>query len=326
MKTFLASNQISIPEIHFAPLQGFTDIAYYTAFYLCFGSADYYYTPYFSIEDNLTKASLDIPDFIFNQIVPQVLPANIAELKLLMDFVIRNNFSEINLNLGCPYPMVTRKGRGANLISSVNKVAEFIDYIHDNSALNVSIKTRLGLTEKSEIFNLFEAIAGKNVKSVILHPRTASQLYSGEVSIAYFQKCKILFPNLDLIYNGDIIDLKVFNELQELISDQQKWMIGRGFLSNPFLAGMMKEVNYGNNRDQNKLLQKFIFKLIEEIENDSKNNGHALNRIKVQFKYLSNAFPFPERISRYVRRIKSPDEFIEFIREEFSNLNDDYSI
>jgi len=314
MNTVPTSLEISRHEIHFAPLQGYTDMAYYSAFACYFPYVDFFYTPYFSIDDNLALKIKNVPHLISKQIIGQVLPKDIHELKLLLKFIEENNFSEINLNLGCPYPMVTNKQRGAGLIQHQKIVADMIDYIHDHSSLQISVKTRLGLKSEDEILRLLDTIASKKLKSIIVHPRTAVQLYKGEVSRLMFQKCRMLFPTINFIYNGDITNLAVFNEVQASLPGQQKWMIGRGLLSNPFLAEQIKG-RFNNDSEANKgLLYKFMLKLIEEIERDSKDNGHLLNRLKTQFHYLSNAFPEPIKTGRLVKKIKSIEELEELLR------------
>jgi tRNA-dihydrouridine synthase len=313
MNTIPASFKNHTPEIHFAPLQGFTDMAYFSAYSHFFSDVDFYYTPYFSVDDNLS-VELFLPKLLSNQLIAQVLPKDIAELGILLDFVVKNNFSEINMNLGCPYPMVTRKGRGAALIQQRNKVAEMIDFIHNHSSLDVSIKTRLGLSDENEILHLLDDVAVKKIKSVIVHPRTAAQLYKGDVSLPMYHRCLELFPDFDFIFNGDITSLAVFEKLQAFFPDQSKWMIGRGLLSDPFLAGRLKGADFGDIDSKNKLLKRFIIKLIDEIENNSKDKGHAINRIKTQFQYLSYAFTNPQKVSRTVKKMKLIDEIEEFVR------------
>jgi tRNA-dihydrouridine synthase len=301
------------PEIHFAPLQGYTDMAYYSAFSCCFPHVDFFYTPYFSIDDNLSPKIKNIPQLISKQIVAQVLPKDVHELKRLLKYVVENNFAEINLNLGCPYPMVTNKQRGAGLIQHRKVVADMIDYILDHSSLQISVKTRLGLKSEDEILQLLDTIASKKLKSIIVHPRTAVQLYKGDVSLPMYKKCKTLFPTIDFIYNGDITSVAVFNEVQASLNGQQKWMIGRGLLSNPFLAEQVKGIFYTDAEAKKRHLYKFILKLIEETERDSKNNGHLLNRLKTQFHYLSDAFPEPIKTGRLVKKIKSIEGFEGFL-------------
>jgi tRNA-dihydrouridine synthase len=316
MNTNKTTNKIYIPEIHFAPMQGYTDMAYYLAYSKIFPHIDYYYTPFFSVDDDLSGTISNIPAQLFNQIIPQVLPKNIDELKLLLEFVMRNHFSDINLNLGCPYPMVTKRGRGAALIATGGIVAYMIDYIHDNSPLRVSIKTRLGMENEMDVLKLLDSISSKKVDSIIVHPRTAKQLYNGKVLLPMFQKCKELFPHINFIYNGDIIDLQTFSQLNEIIDSQQKWMIGRGMLSNPFLAGDIKGVDFGNENKRKVLLHSFVCQLIETIEYDSNDKGHAFNRVRIQLGYLLNAFPDSQKVKRVIRKSRILNELKLFVDRE----------
>jgi len=316
MNTNTAADKIYIPEIHFAPMQGYTDMAYYSAYSNFFTHIDYYYTPYFSVDDDLSGTISNIPVRLFNQTIPQVLPKNIDELKLLLEFIMRNHFSDINVNLGCPYPMVTKRGRGAALIAADRIVADMIDYIHDNSHLKVSIKTRLGMENEMDILKLLDSISSKEVDSIIIHPRTAKQLYKGKVSLPIFQKCKELFPHVNFIYNGDINDLQTFSHLNEIIYPQRKWMIGRGLLSNPFLAGNIKGVDFGNETDRKIRLHDFVCQLIDTIECVSNDKGHAYNRVKIQLGYLLNAFPDSQKVRRVVRKSKSLNELKLFVDQE----------
>jgi tRNA-dihydrouridine synthase B len=300
-------------EIHFAPLQGFTDFAYCNTHFQFIGNVDYYYTPYFSVDDALLIDRRTFSDGLFVRTIPQILPGNMDELKVLFRFINDNCFSTININLGCPYPMVTRKGRGAGLLDKPNLVSEMVRYISENSNLSISLKTRLGICDESSIFKLLEKISSEKIETVIIHPRTAKQLYKGNASPMIFLKCKELFPQIDLIYNGDINSLEDVSKIKEQIEGQDKWMLGRGLLSNPMLGWQIKNnCNYLPNDFYEKLYD-FVFHLIDKIERDSKNQGHALNRVKSQFVYLSCSFPETQKIYRTIRKSKSLVEVKEFL-------------
>lgn len=292
-------------EIHFAPLQGYTDLAHRNAYFQLIGDVDFYYTPYFSVDDNLSYKPKIFLDGLFNLTIPQILPGNMNELKKLFNFISELHFLLININLGCPYPMVTRKGRGAGLILKPNLVSEMIQFINDHSKLKISLKTRLGLSGETEIFNLLEKIGHKKIETVIIHPRTAKQLYNGNASIEIFKKCKEMFPNFDFIYNGDINSVEDFVILKDQIPEQKKWMLGRGLLSNPLLAWQIKNGDHNLPENFKEKLIDFVFLLIANIERDSKDEGHALNRVKSQFAYLSNSFPDSRKLSRLIKKSKS---------------------
>jgi len=307
-------------EIHFAPLQGFTDLAYCNAHFQYIGDADYYYTPYFTIDEHLSIDAKKFCEGLFIRTIPQILPGNMDELKVLFRFIIENKFQTININLGCPYPMVTRKGRGASLVQNPKLVSEMINYISDHSNLTVSLKTRLGLYDENEIFKVLEIINPEKVRSIIIHPRTAKQLYKGEASPIMFYQCNKMFPQFDMIYNGDINSFEDFKKLKDQFHGQAKWMLGRGLLSNPLIGWQIKNSSHKLEEDSYTKLYEFVFHLIENIGRDSKDQGHALNRVKSQFIYLCNSFTEPRKIFRVVRKSKSLDEIKEFMNSEMYKM------
>ncbi len=309
MGTSSTNDKISGAEIHFAPMQGFTDMAYYSAFSKHFAGVGYYYTPFFCVDDRLERTFFAGSDLVLEKLVWQILPKDIDEMKVLTHFVLRQGGSMLNINLGCPYPMVTRRGRGAALISNPEMVVSMIDYIRNYTPLTVSIKTRLGLSRDDEVFPLLEALARKSCTQVIVHARTATQLYKGNVNTERFLECRLRFPEIDFVYNGDIVDTESFLNFTNLFQGQYKWMIGRGLLCDPFLADRITDNSDCLSELKRKdILQNFVFDLIEGIVSTSNDTGHALNRLKNQFIYLANAFPEPKRITRLVRRSKSTDE------------------
>lgn len=304
-------------EVHLAPIQGYTDNAYRKAHFLSAGGIDYYYTSYYST-DNIGKAYLGkkispTPEDLFKITIPQILPANIDELKILLPFVLEMNTREININLGCPYPMAINKGRGAYLIKNKQLVNNIIKYIFDNSNLKISIKTRIGINDKSEVFSLLEKIDISKLNHIIIHPRIAAQLYKGNVFTDVFVKCKELFPDFNLIYNGDISSLDDINLIKSLLPDQDKWMIGRGLLNNPLLALQIKSPGISSPSEIRKQINLFTITLINEIENDSNDSNHALIRIKNQFEYLSDSFPNPKKINKAISKAKSLDEIRQIV-------------
>jgi len=300
-------------EIHFAPLQGYTDLAYCNAHFQYIGGVDYYYTPFFSVDDRLFIDKENFHNGLFERTIPQILPGNMDELKILFRFVDENQFQAININLGCPYPMVTRKGRGAGLIQNPKLVSDMIHFISDHSGLSISLKTRLGLTDENGIFKLLEMINPEEVKTVVIHSRTAKQLYKGEASPEMFSKCKDMFPTFDLIYNGDINSIEDFRKLKDQFQGQKKWMLGRGLLSDPLLGMQIKNDTSNLTHEYYAKLFDFVFHLIENIEADSKDRGHTLNRVKSHFVFLSNSFPLEKNKFRIIRKSKSLNEVKELL-------------
>lgn len=295
-------------KIDLAPLQGFTDQAFRSSMVSCMSGIDRFFIPYLSTDHLPLRKNAEFHPENRNdniETVPQLLPANMDELKTLVSIVERAGYKTVNINAGCPYPMVMNRGRGASLLEKPFLVADFIRYINDYTALEVGVKTRLGIHTEDDILNLLDKFHNVTVSEVILHVRTASQMYKGKVSVKGFDRCRVLFPNFDYVYNGDIFCFHDWEETEKMLLGQSHWMIGRGILQNPFLPWQIKNRSELLPDDFQSALLHFVENWIDRVENESNDHGHALNRVQNQFFYLHHAFPDPQKARRMIRKAKS---------------------
>lgn len=304
------------PVIHFAPLQGYTDFAYRKAYQKQISNVDVFYSPYLSINNEGTIDSLNDIEVYQPNLIPQILPGNFADFKSLIETVKSNGYERVNLNMGCPYPMVTKRGRGSALIRKHDLVKDFIDYANDFKDLKLSLKMRSGLEENEEIFNLLEKIPIEKVEYVIVHPRIAAQLYKGEADVKIVKRCAELYPQITFIYNGDIKSYDDYLLKKGRLENQNHWMIGRGLLQNPFLAWQIKNDKTELPIAFAEQLMLFINEIIHQIERDSKNEGHALNRCKNQLGYLLHGFPEYHKTRKKIEKSRS----IEFLKENLKGI------
>ena len=120
-----------ITKIYQAPLQGFTDFDFRKTLAESFGGIDKFFIPYISYgKGHEIKRSQLREVFPENNstltVVPQVLFSDGKELTELVSILVNYGYSEINLNLGCPYPMVTNKGRGAAWLEKPEALNELL--------------------------------------------------------------------------------------------------------------------------------------------------------------------------------------------------------
>ena len=222
--------------IHFAPLQGFTESAYRLAHSKFAPGIHTYYTPFLRLEKGEVRAK-DLRDLQTEHpyhLVPQIIVRDVAEFKTLTKTVIDLGFKEIDINMGCPYPMQTKSGRGSGILPHPEKVREILDAINASN-IQFSIKMRLGLTSPEECLQLLPLLNEAPLAHITLHPRVGIQQYKGALDFETFDKfyseCK--HP---LIFNGDIADIKDIQYIETRYPKLAGIMIGRGLLANPVLA------------------------------------------------------------------------------------------
>lgn len=309
------------PKIYLAPMQGFTDYIYRNAYRHYFHGIDKYFTPYLVVENNGSIRSSKIKEIIPNNnndsVIPQILPANGKELLLLLNAITNYPYSEININMACPYPMVTRRGRGAGLLTYPDRIDEILDTAFSKHDLRFSLKIRAGLSSFDEINHLIDLLNKYPLSEVILHPRIATQLYKGEPDIDTFLSVKKKL-NHPLVYNGDIFSTEEYEGISTKISGQNLYMLGRGILENPFLPEEIK--NSGETytlEGRNKILKQFHDELFSNYLSIAPNKKQLLIKMTQFWEYFSHSFINPAKVYKKIKKATTIDRYQSAIEEIF---------
>lgn len=290
--------------IYLAPLQGFTDFVYRKAYAEIFQGVDAFFIPYISVKNNhiLKKYEKEIlPENNLQTIViPQVLASSADEMLFLSKILEDKGYNEINLNLGCPYPMVTNRGKGAGLLPHPDKIKEILSSFFEKTNLQLSVKLRAGLHSPGEIEQVIPVLNQFQLSEVIFHPRVAKQLYDGEIIDSAFQYA---LQNLKhrLVYNGNIFSVDDFNQTRQKFPETNDWMLGRGVLMNPFSPAEIKNIEIPVKVKLEKLKEfhRLIFDLYSEKMD---NEGNVLNKMKQFWIYFSFNFTNQHKVLKTIKK------------------------
>lgn len=145
-------------------------------------------------------------------------------------------FAGIDLNMGCPVPNVAERGKGSGLILRPEVAAELIQAAKAGG-LPVSVKTRLGFTELSEMQDWISHLLKQDIANLSVHLRTRKEMSKAEAHwelIPELVKLRdAIAPQTLLTINGDIPDRKTGAELAQKYG-VDGIMIGRGVFKNPY--------------------------------------------------------------------------------------------
>ena len=308
--------------IYQAPIQGFTDFVYRKAYSRLFPEVDKYFIPYISVKNNQILKKYEKEISLLNNpqkcVIPQVLAKNETELLLLSELLKDTGYSEINLNLGCPFPMVTNRGKGAGLLPHPEKLKTMLAVFFEKSDLKLSIKLRAGLVSPKEIEAIIPVLNDFPLTEIIFHPRIAKQLYKGEINDDIFQ---FVVKNIKhkLVYNGDIFSLTDFNECKQKFPETENWMLGRGILMNPFLAAEIKNISvFGEEKIEK--LKEFHRLIFEGYSETMDNTGNVLNKMKQFWSYFSYSFPNQKKVFKGVKKSKNLTDYNVATQKAFFSL------
>ena len=226
-------------EIHFAPLQGYTDFEYRRIHARHCGGVDTYYTPFIRWEKSGIRDK-DIKD-IFPEnneglhLIPQIICADTDEFNRLADAIQELGYGEMDLNMGCPAPMQTKLMRGSGILPHPTRVSALLREMERRPEVRFSAKMRLGLEEKEEWRELSDMLNSSCLKHLTVHPRIGKQMYKGEVDMDAFSEVYSSI-HIPIIYNGDVTSMEQVSSLSERYPGLHGIMSGRGLLARPTMA------------------------------------------------------------------------------------------
>ena len=307
-------------KLSLAPFQGITDVVYRSVFKKHFGGIDKFFTPFFTgIQKDNSKSlrgeeiNPELNDV--NSVVPQILSNNSDEIVRFANQCKSLGYQEFNLNMGCPFPRVANKTRGCGLMAHPDRTIKMLNEVFEHiDGIQFSIKCRLGYYSDEEIYAFVNTFNSLPFSEIIIHPRIGKQMYTGEASLEKFVALKPLI-NKPLVYNGDIFDVEKYMS----VSVSASTMLGRGILTNPFLAEQIKNID--NQLDNKIRLHNFIVDLYIERLRHAGGSPKIIGSMKELWKYMMNNFDDPQNVWRKVKKVNHLNEYENAVETIFAEYN-----
>lgn len=299
-------------KLYFAPLEGIATHIYRRAFHQCFSGIDKFYTPFLSPSEHCTIHPREKKEILPGnnagmETVPQIL-TNKPEYFIRTAHELKEvyGYEEVNLNLGCPSGTVVSKGKGAGFLARKDELHRFLEEIFVAPEVRISVKTRLGMEEPEEFFDLLPMFNEYSLHELIIHPRVKKEGYKGVPHWDVFAEAVKESRN-PLCYNGDIRTLSDYRRMKEAFPPVGRLMIGRGLLANPMLAEQIKE--YEVNTDavleitaDVARLQNFHDKLYAAYRAEMQGDINVLFKMKEFWVHFGMQFPEKEKCLKQIRK------------------------
>lgn len=306
-----------------APFQGITDSVYRNLYKKYFSGIDKFYTPFFTgiHKDNsrsLRGEEIDVNFNDVNTLTPQILGNDAEEIIRFANQCQSMGYKEINLNMGCPFPRVANKVRGCGLMAEPQRVGEIFDKVFNNIEIKFSLKCRLGYYDDTEIDKLIDSFNTYPFSEIIVHPRIGKQLYTGNADVDRFAEIAPLIKR-PLVYNGDIFSVNDFKRIGEKLPDISSYMLGRGLLTNPFLASEIKGMTF-SCQEKKDVLHHFVVSLYLERLRHAGGSPKIIGCMKELWSYMMYSFEEPQTIWRKIKKINSLDLYEETVELVFRDM------
>ena len=220
------------------------------------------------------------------RLVPQILPSNAEEADILVNELAVLGYKEMDINLGCPFPMITKKHKGCGLLPYPDEIANLLLVTERHKEIRFSLKMRLGLESKYEWKELVETINNTPLGQLKLHALTGRQQYKGETDLETYGEILTAIKH-PVIYNGDIVKLDDAHLMTSRFPDSSAIMIGRGLLANPCLALEISTSAFITNEEKKNKVEEFHDMLLDGYQK-TYDGGEAqiLLKMKTLWEYL----------------------------------------
>ena len=226
-------------------------------------------------------------------LVPQVITKHPDAMRTLLRAFRECGFDRADLNAGCPFPMIVRRGRGSGLLRTPDVLEALLAVgCEEMGPGRLSLKVRLGVTSPDDLRALLPRINRYPLAALTVHARTAKQMYAGEVDRVRFAEILAESTN-PVIYNGDA-SVERLDDVPEGVTGV---MVGRSFVR-----------ALGARADADDLLRAYVARSQAELCGDAP----VLGRMKELLTYWC-AVPRWKRLWPVVKLCRTVDELLSLV-------------
>lgn len=245
MDALLAADQ---PILALAPMQDVTDLAFWRLV-LSYGGADLYVTEYFrvyptsTLDPTILRAVTENPTGcpVIAQVIGNDIPALVRTARQLQAYPVAG----IDLNLGCPAPVVCRKRAGGGLLREPERIDAILAALREAVTTRLTVKARVGFDSPALFDDLLGVLARHRLDLVTVHGRTVTELYRSEVRYDLIARAVRRLP-CPVLANGNVSSAaKALRILED--TGARGVMIGRGAIRNPWIFDQIRQALRGES-------------------------------------------------------------------------------
>ena len=280
-----------------------------------YGGPDVYFTEYFRVH---STSKLDRPilrsiteNRTGKPIVAQMIGNDLAAMIRTAEQLAAYPIAAIDLNLGCPAPIVYKKCAGGGLLADLPRTARLIAGLRGAIPGRFTVKTRIGFESSANFSELLSVLNQWKVDLVTVHGRTVKEGYRSDVHYDLIAEA-VERLECPVLANGNVdSELQARRVMSQTAA--KGLMIGRGAIRNPWVFRQIREAFSGKpvfvpeGRD----VLDYIHRLYDAVRPSGLNDFGQVRKMK---RYMNFIGPGIEPSGKFLHAIRRADSSTEFFR------------
>ncbi|MBI5731946.1 MAG: tRNA-dihydrouridine synthase family protein [Candidatus Magasanikbacteria bacterium] len=210
----------------------------------------------------------------------------------------------LDINMGCPARKIIKNFHGAALMKEPALAAEIVSAVAGASPLPVSVKTRLGWSNKEEILDFAPLLEKAGAAAIGVHGRTKEQGLTGPADWEMINKTKKRVK-IPVLANGGIFSPSDIEECLR-VTKADGVLLARGALGNPWIFAGIDKTSVPAEEIKNIILEHSALQVARYGE-------RGLITFRKHLAFYFKGLPFAKNLKQNLARIKTLGELKEFL-------------
>ena len=321
-KVFAEFFQAELPVLSLAPMQDITDLQFWELMSR-YGGADIYFTEYFRVTPGYRPEKSILRSIIENPTgrpaVAQIIGNDPVEMARVAKELQCYDVAAVDLNLGCPAPVVYRKCAGGGLLRDLPRIDELLGRLREAIDGAFTVKTRVGFQSAAEFDELLEVFSRHSLDLLTVHGRTVLEKYAPPVHRDRIAQA-VSALECPVQANGSVISARSAMEMLET-TGAAGLMIGRGAIRNPWIFEQIRNAVTGSEvvLPSGRQVLEYIAELYAAVCDPGFSERTHVQKMKKYMNFIGEGFEDAATFLHDIRRCDARADFFSICRRHLDH-------